>query len=335
MSASIVERIWGPNLIRQALDSRVSPPVQHIKRIRHQLSELLLEAVGNNDMARMQYATAELDRFASAGAPVTDPLVRSMAYIAPVLGWNFPSQYARFHNDHSRKDSYFLTVLEHASYLPSLDMFDQLSAIRHQFNFNCDPPSPLTVLEHHWAFKISNALCARNEGQRLIACTQLFEWFQHHCEHTSQFVQDIMCVSATYGASEVFALSLEVWRNSLNEEVLARNCSTVETVCNTCVAYDQMALFERVFETFPSHRNRMFSMWDYADKAGNSNKNLDAVLPYVEHLTTEQLQYLTSDAYATNTTRRAAIAEHAQHLLQRATLLRDLPSVTLSQRRKV
>ena len=335
MSASIVERIWGPNRIRKALHDGVSPPVQHIDYIRHQLSELMLEAVESNNIPLMQYATSELDRFASPGSPTIDSTVRSTAYIAHALGWGFPSQYARFTSDHSRKEFYFLTVLERASYLPSLQMFDQLCAIRNQFNFHCDPPSYLTPLTNQSAFKIAHALCARNEKQRLLQCTQLYEWFQHHCENTPQIIKEMMCVSATYSASETFDLGLDAWLNSRNQTVLSGTGEIVEKLANTCVAYDQMDLFARVFDAFPSHRQYMFSMWDYADKAGNSIKNLEWVMPHLERLTSEQLQHLTSEDYPANTTRRAAIAEHAHNLLQRQILLHDLPSGPLSQRRKV
>lgn len=333
MSASIIDRIWGPNLIRQSLETGVAAPVQHIDRIRHQLSEILLEAVENNDPTGLEYAASELDRFASQGADVTDPLVRSTAYIAHQLGWDFLPQYHKFTSDHSRRESYFATVFEHASSLPSLTLFDRLCAVCHEYNFNGNPPSQLTRLENQPVFKIIRSLCLRNELQRIVNCAPLLQWLQNAFEDTPIVIRETMRGSAKYGASEVFAWGLARWLQVKNESVLSVNFSTIDFVASQCVASNQMHLFEELFNAFPTQRQHMFGLWK--DKTGQSHKNLDEVLSYVEQLTPEQLQHLTSDTYTPETLRRRAVRVCAQNLLQRQLLLQNIPSTQLLSRRKV
>lgn len=335
MSASIIDRIWGPNLIRQSLETGVAAPVQHIDRIRHQLSEILLEAVENNDPTGLEYAASELDRFASQGADVTDPLVRSTAYIAHQLGWDFLPQYHKFTSDHSRRESYFATVFEHASSLPSLTLFDRLCAVCHEYNFNGNPPSQLTRLENQPVFKIIRSLCLRNELQRIVNCAPLLQWLQNAFENTPIVIRASLQVAAKYGASEVFAWGLARWLQVKNKSVLSANFSIIDYVSCQCVDSDQMHLFEQLFNAFPSQRQHMFGLWDYRDRTGQSRKNLDEVLSYMQRLTPEQLQHFTSDKYTPEPPRRRAVRVCAQNLLQRQLLLQNIPSTQLLSRRKV
>ena len=315
MSASIIERIWGPNLIAQARSGSVPyPKHQHIDTIRHQLSQILLEALCKKDCDSLHYAASELNRMASGGgSPVTDSLVRSTAYMAHALGMWFLPQYEKYTSDHTRKTQYFTTVLEASSRLPSLDLFDTLRQLSAQYNFDCSAPSSLTPLEHQSAFKMVSVLASRNELNRIQTFPELMQWCKQTMETDDKTLESVVLSSAKHGAKDVFTWALE-----------HANPHIVRAAADQCVASDQMQLFDHLFETYPAERRYMFSMWDYKDKTGTSTKNLDHILPYVQRLTTEDWQHLCSNDYPPNTTRRAAVAQCAGNMLQRETIQKNI-----------
>lgn len=333
MRASIIERIWGPNCIWQSWRGEIPyPNHQHIDLIRYQLSEMMLEGVLQNNTQMVQYATSNLDKYVSQNTPITDPTVRSMAYIAHALGLAFLPQYNEYVSDHGRKDFYFATVLEKSSRLSSLELFDNLMGMRKSFDFECIPTSsfPLVTLQSTF-FKIAVALAARNEMQRIKDCTELHMWLTQHLHSTYQIAEYMMVETAKHGALETFAWVVAQVKTSK----FFQEGNAVETIIrgtsNMCVQNGHMDVFDHLFNTFPQHQAYMF---DINTKGCTVPKSLDQLLEYMPRLEPKDLAQIASH-HTTDSLVHKVVTEHAHNVLQRHTISQCVSSNHVSQRRKV
>lgn len=341
MSASIVEQIWGlsvlerigaPNLIRQSLAGGDYPTHLHIDVLRHQLYEIMFEALQSNNISLLEYSTSKLDEYASSGSPVTDAVVRSTAYMAHALNMPFVSKYTHYISDHARKAFYFAAVLEKSLSLPNLDLFDHLCAVRHQYDFTIHIVDSSTTLHQNRAFKMTTVLTARNEMQRLKNCSELYTWCQEKSTTNCVFIERLLSTTAQSGATQAFAWILDGFKNSemFKSQIASQNI--IRLTSNSCVKSNRMEVFEYLFHSLPQYRKYMFDRLDKFDK----KQGLTALTSYMEHLECDDLHYLVNGySPVTGTESDALIKQHAANLLQRQTLEQYVPSISPSQRRKV
>lgn len=341
MSASIVVQIWGPsvlerigapNLIRQSLSGGDYPAHLHVDDLRHQLYEIMFEGLQTNNTSLLEYATSKLDEYASSGAPVTDAVVRSTAYMAHALNMPFVSKYAKYNSDHARKSFYFATVLEKSLNLPNLDLFDHLCAARHHYDFNIGILDTSNALHQNMAFKMATVLTARNDMQRLKECSELYNWCQEKSTTNSVFIQRMMSNTAQSGATDAFAWILSQFQKATPLEMEVGTKNIIRVTSNACIKHNTMEVFEHLFNSLPQYRKYMF---DRLDKFENK-QGLRALMPYMERLEWEDLHDLVAEySPLTGTESDALIKEHAANLLQRQTLAQCVPSSSLRHRRKV
>lgn len=341
MGASIIEQIWGPsiperirapNLIRQSLSGGEYPKHLHIDILRHQLYEIMFDGLQSNNTSLLEYATSKLDEYASLGAPVTDAVVRSTAYMAHALNMPFVPKYTKYISDHDRKSFYFATVFEKSLNLPNFDLFDQMCVVRHQYDFTIDTVDKSKALHQNVAFKMATVLMARNQMQRLKECSELYTWCQEKSTTNAVFVERMMSTTAQSGATEAFAWILNRFKNSDLFEGGCANKNIVRVTSNACVKNNRMGVFEHLFKNLPQHRKYMFDQLDeFENKQG-----LGALVSYLDHLNHEDLHYLIDEhSPLTSTENSTVIKEHAANLLQRKTLEQHVPSVFTVHRRKV
>lgn len=338
MSASIVQQIWGPpvlehigapNLIRQSLSGGEYPTHLHIDVLRHQLYELMFEAMQNNNPSLLEFATSKLDEYASSGAPVTDTVVRSTAYMAHALNMPFASQYAKYTSEHQRKSLYFATVLEKTLNLPNLDLFDHLCAVRHQYGFTIENLDNSKSLSQSLAFKMARVLTSRNEMKRLTNFSELYNWCMEKTTN-SVFIERMMCDTAQSGALEAFSWIMDQFKESKFSKVPGLTPITVRLTCNACIKNNHINVFEHLFESLPQHRKYMFDrLDDFDNKSG-----LSVLVANMHRLQNEDLIYLVEEC-SPSTTSDMWVKEHATNILQRRTLEQHIPSSHPSARRKV
>lgn len=341
MNASIVERIWGPsilerigapNLIRQSLSGGDYPTHLHIDVLRHQLYEIMFEALQSNNTSLLEYSTSKLDEYASSGSPATDAVVRSTAYMAHALNMPFVSKYEKYTSDHERKSFYFATMFEKSLNLPHLDLFDQMCAIRHHYDFTIDILDKSKALHQNCAFKMATALMVRNQMQRLKNCCELYDWCLEKSTTHAVFIERMMSTTAQSGATEAFAWILNQFKNSEMSKAGTASKNIIRLTSNACIKSNRMEVFEHLFNSLPQYRRHMF---DRLDKFENK-QGLTALVSYMEHLECDDLHYLV-EGYSpiAGTESDALIKEHAANLLQRKTLEQYVPSISPTHRRKV
>lgn len=338
--SSIVERIWGgpvlerigaPNLIRQSLSGGEYPAHLHIDVLRHQLYEIMLEALQSNNPSLLEYATSKLDGYASFAAPVTDPVVRSTAYIAHTLNMPFISKYDKFTSDHNLKSFYFATVLEKTLYLTNLHLFDQMWAVRCQYGFNIEILDNSKALHQNTAFKMATILTSRNEMQRLKNCSELYDWCIEKSTTNIVFIERMMVTAAQSGALEAFVWILENFKKSKMFQLEISTKNLIRIVSNTCIKNNHMELFEYLFESLPEYRRYIYDrLDDFDNKIG-----LSALVGHMDRLNCEDLNYLVSNYSSTSTLSDTIVKDHAKNLLQRKTLEQHVPSISTVHRRKV
>ena len=77
---------------------------------------------------------------------------------------------------------------------------------------------------------------------------------------------------------------------------------------------------DKMFEVFPNHQQWIFHFFSDGDKSGQSTEGLDNLLAHASKASEECLRYLVSSDYERNTTRRRALAQYAESILQHQTL---------------
>lgn len=222
-------------------------------------------------------------------------------------------------------ESDFARVWSLSAQLADLTLFDQL--LPHALRLDI---TPLRCVQEIFDAKsdairwdLYNHLAQRNEIGRLKQLESHFNYLETSLLHEGFSPGEMMRTQLLF-ATKVICESIknsswETFEWLVNMAAVKPSSFLVNTVSGVCLRAPSVYL-EKVFEMCSPHHFDLFSFFDDTDKSGKSTERLNDLLALVDRTNTECLEMLSSDLYPRNTTRRTAIAERAETLLQHARL---------------
>lgn len=290
------------------------------------LSLALVRAMGEGNHPVFSLAQQQLNECSSRNmsaipSSFKHSVVRAALSVAREIGF-LPNSHIGFPQEF---ESDFVRVWSLSSQLDNLTLFDQL--LPHALRLNITPLRCISLVFDaksdalRWDLYVH--LAQRNEIGRLKQLESHFNYLEKELLNSGSSPEELMKNQLIF----VIRVMSESVRNNSWEtfEWLADMASVnpssflVQMISGICVCAPG-AYLDKMFEVFPSHHFDLFSFFDDTDKSGKSTERLDDFLALVDRTTSDCLERLSSPQYQRNTTRRTAIAERADNLLQHARL---------------
>ena len=288
------------------------------------LARALVQAIAEQNMAVFGSAQSHLNTMATQnltvmGSGYCHRDVRAAKSVAREIGWlpndsHIPLP-GEFEND-------FIRIWSLSAQLDNWDLFDQMlpHAVRKDITpFRC-PENNFDGKIDAVRWDVYKFLSQRNELGRLQQLESHFNFVQHTLSTPPLTMQQLMSHPPLMVAIGIICESVkhEAWETFewlVNTPLLTPTPFLLQMVSGMCLTAPPQYL-DKMFEVFPDHHKWIFHFFDHDDKSGKSTVGLNPLLARVDHATDECLQYLVSEAYENNTTRRSCIAQYAQSLLQ-------------------
>lgn len=291
------------------------------------LAVAMVEAISANNREVFSSAQTHLNKIATQnltvmGSGYCHRDVRAAKSVAREIGFLPNDGYIPLPREF---ETDFIRIWSLSAQLDNLDLFDQMMghAVRKGITpFHC-PENNFDGKSDAVRWDVYKFLSQRNELGRLQQLESHFNFLQHTLSAPPLTVEQLMTSPLIVVIGVITeSVTHEAWETFewlVNTPSPTPTPFMLQMVSGMCLTAPPQYL-DKMFEVFPNHQKWIFHFFDHDDKSGKSTVGLNPLLARVDHATDECLQYLVSEAYERNTTRRSCIAQYAQSLLQHRVL---------------
>ena len=310
---SLVEGTALPSLSRYALEKGLAYAL--VQAIAEQNTTVFGSAQGHLNAIATQGMTAMASSYCHRDVRAAQSVGRILGFLPSVGHIPMPNEF----------ESDFVRVWSLAAELDDLTLCDQL--FHHAVDLNI---TPLRFAENGFDAKndairwdVYRHLAQRNELARLQEMEDAFGFLKHTLSVSHSALSQMMS-SPVIGIIGMITHSVtsnawDTYKWLLRMASSTPTAFVLQMVAGVCVNSDPKYLDE-MFEVCTEQQQLIFDFFDTEDKSGKSTVALSQLLQHVDNCSCECLQYLVSDAYDRNTTRRAAIAQYAESVMQNKVL---------------
>lgn len=220
----------------------------------------------------------------------------------------------------------FIRVWSLSSQLDDLTFFDELFSHAKQLNITPMrfPEKMFDASTKAVRWDLYNHLSKRNEHTRLQNLEQHCNFLESVLANPPASAEEMMkghpiviatrviCESIKGNAQETFEWLIDL--------ATAKPCPFLLQMVSGIAVRSTPNYLQTLFEKFPKHQQYIFHFYDDSDKSGHNPEGLTQLLGFVDRCSPKCLKYLTSKEYPQDTTRRRAIGQYAQSLMQKKTL---------------